>query len=355
MSEPRRPTCECTPHRPALRGRRAAAGLVRARPAPGPRSVWEQLGLPAPDPAELSRRDDRLSTMRSMRRASGAQHAPPAGEPRCCMTRRWRGSSGSPCSGSARRNSVRATCLPPSGAPCFVLAAGRTRWGCARPALRLALRTHRAATTRGPCWSRWPPGVLGSLAPGSCSISTSTRLAVSRRPPVDERDRAGTTARPPSSTPTRCCGSSSMPPTALRGVFAAAALPPQLVTDDVRGLPAYSALQQRVVDEVRDRRRANPFAALVRLETKVGGHTVTTHARRARTAVRAPRGRGVAVRSAEPRRGRRDGQRAGRHRGPVRRRCANRRHRASERTPGASSSVVGFGAGKSHLSNTSPT
>ena len=53
----------------------------------------------------------------------------------------------------------------------------------------------------------------------------------------------------------------------LRNVFIAVTLPPEMVTDEARGLPAYSALQQRVVDEVRDRRRANPFAALVRLET----------------------------------------------------------------------------------------
>jgi len=55
----------------------------------------------------------------------------------------------------------------------------------------------------------------------------------------------------------------------LRGVLVAVAIPPELVTDDARGLPAYSALQLRVVDEVRDRRRANPFAALVRLETRL--------------------------------------------------------------------------------------
>lgn len=55
----------------------------------------------------------------------------------------------------------------------------------------------------------------------------------------------------------------------LRGPFVAVTLPPALVTDDARGLPAYSALQLRVVDEIRDRRRANPFAALVRLETRL--------------------------------------------------------------------------------------
>ena len=46
-------------------------------------------------------------------------------------------------------------------------------------------------------------------------------------------------------------------------------LPPELVTDEVRGLPAYSALQLRVADEVRDRRRTNPYAALVRLDVRL--------------------------------------------------------------------------------------
>jgi hypothetical protein len=55
----------------------------------------------------------------------------------------------------------------------------------------------------------------------------------------------------------------------LRSTFVAVTLPPELVTDEVRGLPAYTALQLRIVDEVRDRRRANPFAALVRLETRL--------------------------------------------------------------------------------------
>lgn len=48
-----------------------------------------------------------------------------------------------------------------------------------------------------------------------------------------------------------------------------AVLPPELVTDEARGLPSYTALQLRVADEVRDRRRPNPFAALVRLEVRL--------------------------------------------------------------------------------------
>lgn len=55
----------------------------------------------------------------------------------------------------------------------------------------------------------------------------------------------------------------------LRGVLVIAIVPPELMTDETRGLPAYTALQLRVADEVRDRRRANPFAALVRLEVRL--------------------------------------------------------------------------------------
>ncbi|MEA2535149.1 MAG: system ATP-binding protein BrxC/D, partial [Actinomycetota bacterium] len=41
--------------------------------------------------------------------------------------------------------------------------------------------------------------------------------------------------------------------------------PLEFETDETRGLTSYTALQLRVADEVRDRRRVNPFAALVRL------------------------------------------------------------------------------------------
>ena len=54
----------------------------------------------------------------------------------------------------------------------------------------------------------------------------------------------------------------------LRGVLVLAVVPPELLTDPNRGL-SYTALQLRVADEVRDRRRANPFAALVRLEVRL--------------------------------------------------------------------------------------
>jgi hypothetical protein len=55
----------------------------------------------------------------------------------------------------------------------------------------------------------------------------------------------------------------------LRGVLVVGIVSPTQMTDDSRGLPSYTALQLRVADEVRDRRRANPFAALIRLEVRL--------------------------------------------------------------------------------------
>ena len=56
----------------------------------------------------------------------------------------------------------------------------------------------------------------------------------------------------------------------LEGLFVAALVPAVLVHDERRGLPAYTALQLRVAEEVRDRRRANPYAALVRVGPQLG-------------------------------------------------------------------------------------
>lgn len=55
----------------------------------------------------------------------------------------------------------------------------------------------------------------------------------------------------------------------LVGMLVVAVLPPDLVSDEKRGLSAYSALHLRVADEVRDRRRVNPFASLVRLDVRL--------------------------------------------------------------------------------------
>jgi hypothetical protein len=51
----------------------------------------------------------------------------------------------------------------------------------------------------------------------------------------------------------------------IAGLFVAVQVPASLVHDETRGLPAYTALQLRVADEVRDRRRLNPYATLVRI------------------------------------------------------------------------------------------
>lgn len=55
----------------------------------------------------------------------------------------------------------------------------------------------------------------------------------------------------------------------LVGMLVVAVVPPELLNDERRGLPSYAALQLRVADEVRDRRRTNPFASLVRLEVRL--------------------------------------------------------------------------------------
>ncbi len=55
----------------------------------------------------------------------------------------------------------------------------------------------------------------------------------------------------------------------LVGMLVVAVVPPEMVSDDKRGLPSYAALQLRVADEVRDRRRTNPFASLVRLDVRL--------------------------------------------------------------------------------------
>lgn len=90
------------------------------------------------------------------------------------------------------------------------------------------------------------------------------RLAVARRPPVGLRDGfyytkaavldAYELVRQLIDATDEC-----------ESLFVAVQLPPVLVNDEARGLPAYTALQMRVADEVRDRRRANPYAALVRI------------------------------------------------------------------------------------------
>lgn len=94
------------------------------------------------------------------------------------------------------------------------------------------------------------------------------RVAVIRRPPVEDRDGfyySKAAALDAYELLRQLIDATDE----LAGLFVAVLLPPELVTDESRGLPAYSALQLRVADEVRDRNRANPYAALVRLDVRL--------------------------------------------------------------------------------------
>ena len=94
------------------------------------------------------------------------------------------------------------------------------------------------------------------------------RIAVARRPPVEAREGfyySKAAVLDAYETLRQLIDATDN----LRCALVAVAIPPELVTDDTRGLPSYSALHLRVADEVRDRRRANPFAALVRLEARM--------------------------------------------------------------------------------------
>ena len=92
-----------------------------------------------------------------------------------------------------------------------------------------------------------------------------TRLAVARRPPIDDAvgfyyskaavmDSYEVLRQLIDATDelTSCC--------------VAVLAPPSLLTDESRGLGAYNALKLRIWDEVHDRRRDNPFSSLVRTE-----------------------------------------------------------------------------------------
>lgn len=94
------------------------------------------------------------------------------------------------------------------------------------------------------------------------------RLAVSRRPPLEAREGVyySKAATLDAYEVLRQLVDAT---DALHSTLVAVSLPPALITDEVRGVPSYAALQLRIVDEVRDRRRANPFAALVRLEVRM--------------------------------------------------------------------------------------
>ena len=91
-----------------------------------------------------------------------------------------------------------------------------------------------------------------------------TRLAVARRPPAGLRDGyyySKAAALDAYELIRQLIDGTDE----FEGLFAAVLLPQALVEDEARGLPAYTALRLRVVDEVRDRHRTNPYATLIRI------------------------------------------------------------------------------------------
>lgn len=115
--------------------------------------------------------------------------------------------------------------------------------------------------------------LLGSLTrwirkaglPGLVLQLDLERVAVGRRPSIEQRD-GFYYSKPGTLDAYELLRQLIDSVDELPGLFTAVLLPPELVLDEQRGLPAYSALQLRVADEVRDRNRANPYAALVRLD-----------------------------------------------------------------------------------------
>ncbi len=228
------------------------------------RRGWEQLGLPAPDPTELSvgavaeHHDvDPREASRSIRRwleAMVLRDSSLAREFRLAVLRLCQGELATGDVIAAEREAV-------------------LSWLRVEP---IALRELRSTSLYARIGRHNARSMLVSLAAWRAHVAGTglvldvdlARLAVSRRPPVDQRDGfyySKAAVLDAYEVLRQLVDATDN----LRGVFVAVTLPPELVSDEARGLPAYSALQLRVVDEVRDRRRANPFAALVRLETRL--------------------------------------------------------------------------------------
>lgn len=228
------------------------------------RRGWEHLGLPAPDRTQLSVE-------------AVAEHHDVDPREAARSMRRWLETTllRDPSLAREFRLAVLRLCQAALGTG-DVLAAERDAvisWLRVEPVPLRELRSSSLYTRIGRHNAR---SMLVSLAAWRARVAGTglvldvdvSRLAISRRPPLEER--AGFYYSKAAVLDAYEVLRQLVDATdSLRGVFVAVAMPPQLVSDDGRGLPVYSALQQRVVDEVRDRRRANPFAALIRLETRL--------------------------------------------------------------------------------------
>jgi hypothetical protein len=226
--------------------------------------AWDDIGLPAPSPDQLTVAEvaalhevDVREASRSMRRhlESVLLHdAALAREFRLALLRLCQAQLGTGDVAAAEREAVLA-------------------WLRVEPVALSALRAASLHSRIGRHNARAMPVSLAAWRSRTAGTGLVLdldleRVAVSRRPPVEERTGqyySKAAVLDAYELLRQLIDATDQ----LRGVFVAVTLPPDLVADDGRGLPAYSALHLRIVDEVRDRRRANPFAALARLETRL--------------------------------------------------------------------------------------
>ena len=112
-------------------------------------------------------------------------------------------------------------------------------------------------------------GWLARLGHGGLVLDIDVaRLAVGRRPPIEQREGvyySKAAVLDAYEVLRQLIDATDV----LSAAMVVVVVPPELLTDEVRGLPAYSALQLRVADEVRDRHRPNPYAGLIRLEARL--------------------------------------------------------------------------------------
>lgn len=231
-------------------------------------AVWDQLGLPAPEPGDGP---EDVSVA-----AVAAEHDVDVREAARSVRRQLEATVlHDPSLAREFRRAVLRLCQAKLGTGEVTPEESRAvlSWLRVEP---VALRGLRSSSLYGRIGRHNARSMLVSLAAWRSRVAGAgivldldlSRLALARRPPVAQRsgvyyskaavlDAYEVLRQLVDATDT------------LRGIFVAVALPPALVADETRGLPAYSALHLRVVDEVRDRRRANPFAALVRLETRL--------------------------------------------------------------------------------------
>ena len=247
-------------------------------------AAWESIGLPPPAPDELGVAAVAAATASASRRRRAACAA--SWSRHCCATPRWRGSSGSRCCGCAR----------PSWAPVTSLAAEREAviaWLRVEP---VALRMLKSASLYGRIARNNARSMLVSLVAWRAQVVRTglvldldlTRLAMARRPPLEEREGqyySKAAVLDAYEVLRQLVDATDV----LRNAFIAVTLPPELVTDEARGLPAYSR-----VATARRRRGPRPSSRQpVRRAgaagDTAGGDAVTSRDRRARRAVEALR------------------------------------------------------------------